>query len=92
MKYLITGATGDVGSRVVERLLQRSIRPDILVRNEDKARSRFGGRADIFFGDLAEPDSLRRAFQGIDALYLVNVGPEIPQRDEAAALIARGGR
>jgi uncharacterized protein YbjT (DUF2867 family) len=29
MIYLITGATGDIGSRVVERLLERGDRPRI---------------------------------------------------------------
>jgi uncharacterized protein YbjT (DUF2867 family) len=89
MKYLITGATGDVGSRVVEYLLKRDLRPRILVRNEAKARSSFGERVDIFVGDLAEPASLRHALKGAGTLYLVNVGPEIPRRDEAAAVLAK---
>ena len=33
MKHLITGATGDVGSRVVAHLLKRNIRPCVLVRS-----------------------------------------------------------
>jgi uncharacterized protein YbjT (DUF2867 family) len=89
MKHLITGATGDVGSRVVEHLLKRNIRPSILVRNQAKARSLFGDRVDIFVGDLAEPASMRDALKGASTIYLVNVGPEIPQRDEAAAVLAK---
>src|SRR5580658_109686 len=89
MTHLITGATGEVGSRVVEQLLQGGIRPRVLVRNADKARSHFGERADIFVGDLADPRSLRNAFRGAETVYLVNVGPEIPQRDAAAARLAQ---
>jgi uncharacterized protein YbjT (DUF2867 family) len=89
MKYLITGATGDIGSRVVEHLLQRNIRPRVLVRNEAKARSLFGERVDIFVGDLAEPASMRDALKGADTIYLVNVGPEIPRRDGSAAVLAK---
>lgn len=89
MTHLITGATGEVGSRVVQHLLKCNIRPRVLVRNEDKARSLFGEQVDIFVGDLAEPSSYRNAFKGADTVYLVNVGPEIPWRDEAAALIAK---
>jgi uncharacterized protein YbjT (DUF2867 family) len=89
MKHLITGATGDIGSRVVEHLLQRNIRPSILVRNQAKARSLFGEHVDIFVGDLAEPASIRDAFKGAETIYLVNVGPEIPRRDEAAAALAK---
>ena len=89
MKHLITGATGDVGSRVVEHLLKRDIRPSVLVRKQGKARSLFGERVDIFVGDLAEPASLRDALKGAETIYLVNVGPEIPQRDQAAAALAK---
>jgi uncharacterized protein YbjT (DUF2867 family) len=89
MKHLITGATGDVGSRVVSHLLKRNIRPRVLVRNEAKARILFGDRVDVFVGDLAEPASMRDALKGAETIYLVNVGPEIPRRDQAAALLAK---
>ena len=89
MKHLITGATGDVGSRVVAHLLKRDIRPRVLVRNEAKARFLFGDRADVFVGDLAEPASMRDALKGAGTIYLVNVGPEIPRRDGAAAVLAK---
>ena len=55
MTYLITGATGDVGSKVVERLLRRGDRPRIFVRDAEKAQSRFGDRVEVFVGDLADP-------------------------------------
>jgi uncharacterized protein YbjT (DUF2867 family) len=89
MKHLITGATGDVGSRVVSHLVKRNIRPRVLVRNEAKARLLFGDRVDVFVGDLAEPASMREALKGAETIYLVNVGPEIPRRDGAAAVLAK---
>jgi len=89
MNYLVTGATGDVGSKVVDRLLQRGDRPRVFVRDREKARSRFGDRVDVFIGDLADPASLNPALEGVDALFLVNTGPEIPSRDEAAAKTAK---
>jgi len=89
MNYLITGATGEVGSRVVKHLLGRNIRPRVFVRNEDKARSLFGERVDVFAGDLTEPASMRQALSGVETIYLVNVGPEITQRDEMAAVLAK---
>jgi len=89
MTYLITGATGDVGSKVVERLLQRGDRPRVFVREEKKARSRFGDRVDVFVGDLAYAASLRAALEGVDALFLVNTGPQIPAQDEGAAQVAK---
>jgi (4-alkanoyl-5-oxo-2,5-dihydrofuran-3-yl)methyl phosphate reductase len=87
--YLITGATGEVGSRVVDLLLQRGDRPRVFVRDARKAQSRFSHRVDIFTGDLADPVSLATALEGVDALFLVNSGPQIPARDEAAAKAAK---
>ena len=89
MTFLITGATGDVGSRVVEHLLERGERPRVFVRDLAKAQARFSDRVEVFVGDLADPPSLRAALEGIDALFLVNTGPRIPARDEAAAKAAR---
>jgi uncharacterized protein YbjT (DUF2867 family) len=89
MTYLITGATGDVGARVVWQLIARNIRPRILVRSAEKAHSVFGQAAEIRVGDLANPETTRSAMKGVHTLFLVNVGPEIPQRDEAVATIAR---
>ena len=89
MTYLITGATGDVGARMVRELLTRNIRPRILVRSMEKAVALFGQAAEVFVSDLADPATSRPAMQGTDTLFLVNVGPEIPQRDEAAATIAK---
>jgi uncharacterized protein YbjT (DUF2867 family) len=89
MTILITGATGDVGSRVTEQLIARGIRPRILVRSAEKAQALFGQGAEIRVGNLGEPATIRAAMKGIQTLFLVNVGPEIPQRDEAAATIAR---
>jgi len=87
--YLITGATGDAGSKVVERLLQRGDRPRVFVREEKKARLRFGDRVDVFVGDLAYAASLRAALEGVDALFLVNTGPQIPAQDEGAVQVAK---
>ena len=89
MTILITGATGDVGARVVRKLMEGEIRPRIFVRSEEKAHALFGQGAEIHVGDLAEPATIRSAMKGAHTLFLVNIGPEIPQRDEAAATIAR---
>jgi uncharacterized protein YbjT (DUF2867 family) len=89
MTYLITGATGDIGSRVVENLLRRGQRPRVFVRDANKARSRFGDRVEVFVGDLADPTALRAALEGVDEFFLLNSGPQIPVRDEMAAHSAK---
>ena len=89
MRLLITGATGDVGSRVVKRLLECGERPRVFVRDAGKARDFFGNGVDVFTGDLSERASLKPALEGVDALFLVNSGPEIPRRDADAARAAK---
>jgi (4-alkanoyl-5-oxo-2,5-dihydrofuran-3-yl)methyl phosphate reductase len=88
MIHVITGATGDVGSQVVELLVARGVRPRIFVRNRDKARARFGDQADISTGDLADEAALLAALQGADSLFLLNSGPAIPSLDTLAARAA----
>jgi uncharacterized protein YbjT (DUF2867 family) len=89
MSYLITGATGNVGGRVVERLVARGLRPRVLVRDAAKTRARFGERVELVLGDLAEPGSLARALSGVEVLFLLNSGPELAARDALAAGLAR---
>src|SRR5271170_4521580 len=88
MVYLITGATGNIGSRVTDRLLARGERPRVFVRDAEKARARFHDRVDVVVGDLADAASLTRAMSGVDALFLVNSGPGLEVRDDAAAKVA----
>jgi uncharacterized protein YbjT (DUF2867 family) len=89
MIVLITGATGEVGSKVVKQLLQRGERPRIFVRDAAKAHALFDGKVDVFVGDLADPASLQPALQGIEKLFLVNSGPRIPVLDDLAAKAAK---
>jgi uncharacterized protein YbjT (DUF2867 family) len=89
MKYLITGATGDVGSKVVRHLIEDGQRPRVFVRDANKAQRYFGDGVDIAEGDLGDEASLRRALEGMDKLFLVNSGPQIPERDAMAARAAR---
>jgi uncharacterized protein YbjT (DUF2867 family) len=89
MTYLITGATGNVGSLVAERLTGRSERPRIFVRDEQKAVARYGDRVDIFVGDLGDATSMARALIGTDALLLITSGPDLAAQDEAIAKAAK---
>jgi (4-alkanoyl-5-oxo-2,5-dihydrofuran-3-yl)methyl phosphate reductase len=88
MTFLVTGATGTVGSRVVELLLERGQRPRIFVRNPEKARAHYGDRVDIAVGDLTDTVSLSSALKGVDSLFLVTSGPCIAKLDQQAAAAA----
>lgn len=89
MKCLVTGATGNIGSLVTERLFNAGVKPCVLVRDARKARKLFGDRVEIRVGDLAGTRSvLTKLFEGCDALFLINSGPDLGERDHICALAA----
>lgn len=67
---LITGATGYIGRRLKERLLQRSdLRLRLFVRNTNKIRTATLRKVDIVEGDTFNAEALRAALDGIDTAY-----------------------
>ncbi|WP_437870667.1 NAD(P)H-binding protein [Sorangium sp. So ce363] len=88
-KNLITGATGNIGGLVVERLLARGERPRVFVRDADKAKARWGDRVDIAAGDFGDANSLRAALEGVDTLFLLTSHEHIAELDASAADAAK---
>jgi uncharacterized protein YbjT (DUF2867 family) len=75
MSILVTGATGLVGRQVVEQLVKRGAAVRALVRNPAKAD--FPAGVEVMQGDLLDVDSLRSAYKGVSALFLLNaVAPD----------------
>jgi uncharacterized protein YbjT (DUF2867 family) len=73
MTILVTGATGTVGRHVVEQLVRRGVEVRALVRNAAKAaEANFPDGVSVVQGDLLDPDSLRGAFSGVSAIFLLN--------------------
>ncbi|MBV8211835.1 MAG: SDR family oxidoreductase [Verrucomicrobia bacterium] len=89
MTYLITGATGDVGSLVVKRLIDRGERPRIFVRDSQKAVGRYQDQVEIFVGDLEDPETLKPALEGVNGLMLATAGHNLATHDEIAAKTAK---
>lgn len=79
MKIAITGATGQLGNVVVQKLKEKTASENLvaLVRNPEKATD-LGIEARLF--DYAKPESLASSLQGIDILLLIS-GNEIGQRE-----------
>ena len=77
MKIGVTGATGQLGRLVVEKLKQKVAADSIvaLVRNPAKAAD-LGVEARIF--DYTQPETLVASLKGIDKLLLIS-GNEIGQ-------------
>jgi UDP-glucose 4-epimerase len=68
MKILVTGATGKVGSRLVQRLAQRGDQVRALVRDPSRADELRQAQVELLLGDLLEPASLTPAVRGVDAV------------------------
>lgn len=69
MTALVTGATGFIGGNVARRLRRRGDAVRVLVRpGANDLAIRDTGVVPVA-GDLLEPDSLRRALEGCDAVY-----------------------
>jgi uncharacterized protein YbjT (DUF2867 family) len=66
---LVTGVTGTVGKAVVEGLRKTGTSFRAMVRSEQDAKKLPAGSAVV--GDFADKESLRRAFTGIERLFLV---------------------
>jgi len=70
MKVLLTGATGYIGRRLKERLLEdETLQLRLFVRNERKIRNKYRDRMEIFEGSTFDRESLRKALEGIDVAY-----------------------
>ena len=89
MKYLVFGATGNIGSRVTHGLIEAGARPSIFVRDTRKAHGIFGDQVDIHTGDLERPDpSLVAALYGADGIFLLTDGPDLEEQDRAISAAA----
>ena len=70
MKALVTGATGFIGSFLVEELLARNYEVRAMVRDTSSlANLPNAAAAERVKGDVRDPDSLRRAVRGADIIF-----------------------
>jgi uncharacterized protein YbjT (DUF2867 family) len=69
-KILVTGATGNVGSRVVRELRGRGVPVRAFVRDTDKAAAMPGDDVELAVGDFGDSGSLRRAMEGVQGVFL----------------------
>lgn len=74
MKILVTGATGKLGSKVVNTLLQTvpANQLAVSVRNPEKAAELKKRGVEVRQGDFDHPDTLDAAFSGIDRLLIIS--------------------
>jgi uncharacterized protein YbjT (DUF2867 family) len=70
MNILVTGATGYIGGRLIPELLKKGHHVRVLVRDPNRILGRtWTGSVEVIKGDLLRAESIRHAFNGIDAAY-----------------------
>lgn len=69
---LVTGASGHIGGRVAQLLVEHGLTTRRLVRDAAKAPTLAG--SPIAIGDYANPESLEAAMAGIDTVFLASAG------------------
>src|SRR5690349_6562068 len=90
---LVAGATGALGGRVVNALLDRGGRQRALVRGGWKADALTAQGVEIVRGDLAKPDTLAAALSGVDAVVTTAAGYTHRRKgDSLAAVDDQGNR
>jgi uncharacterized protein YbjT (DUF2867 family) len=91
---VVTGATGQLGSQIVDRLLDR-LSPDavgVSVRDVDRAAGLAERGVRVRAGDFTDPATLGHAFEGADKVLVVSAairGPGAPAANRAAIDAAR---
>ena len=74
MKYLVTGATGKLGSKIVDVLLKSVPASELAVsvRNPEKAEALKAKGVDVRHGDFDKPETLDEAFKGVERLLIIS--------------------
>lgn len=97
MKMLVTGATGKLGTKVVETLLKTvpASQLAVSVRNPEKAEGLQARGVEVRHGDFDKPETLDTAFVGVDRLLIISADGDnetrIRQHTDAVAAAERAG-
>jgi nucleoside-diphosphate-sugar epimerase len=81
MTTLVTGATGLLGSHVVDLLLERGEQPRALVRPGEGLNGLAAAEVDVHRGDIADRAALEKAVSGVDCVLhcAARTGPWGPE-------------
>lgn len=86
---LVTGATGNVGSQVVQQLITAGITPRVAVRSVKKADA-LKQAVELVEMDFDKPETVQPAFEGVDKVFLVS--PFIPNMVELTATLVEAAK
>jgi uncharacterized protein YbjT (DUF2867 family) len=81
--YVILGATGNTGSEVARKLLDRGKKVRVVGRDSQKLAPYVSRGAEAFAADVLHTDELSRAFAGAEAVYVL-IPPDVKSPDYRA--------
>jgi len=71
MQVIIFGATGSLGSHVVQQTLAKGYTVKAFTRNAEKLKEMKSPRLDVIQGDVNNFDDVLKAIKGVDAVLCV---------------------
>ena len=81
MRVTVFGGTGFVGGYLIDALLANDHHPVLLVRPGGQDKLSQPGQCTLVTGDIADPDAVRAAVEGADAvIYNIGILREFPAR------------
>jgi uncharacterized protein YbjT (DUF2867 family) len=87
---LVTGATGNIGSALIQKFVTAGIPVRALVRTPEKAQQIAASNVEIAIGDFTRPDSVSAALQSVEKLFLLSsLEPNLPQLQHQAIQLAK---
>ncbi len=95
-KIVITGASGNYGRGVTDRLIEMGRAADLILisRKPEKLSDRAAQGCTVRYGDFDKPETLAAAVQGADKMLLISgtrVGARVVQHEAAIDAAAAGG-
>ncbi|HSH20252.1 MAG TPA: NAD-dependent epimerase/dehydratase family protein, partial [Draconibacterium sp.] len=85
MKCLVTGATGFIGNRLVEELINLGNEVNILARSQEKANQLYGNTVTFFNGDLLNINVILQATRNCDVIFHLAAFANIWSKDKTLA-------
>lgn len=73
---LVTGATGNIGRKVVSQLIAARLPTRVFVRDSSKA-AHWANRVELNVGDFQDAPSFARACEGVRSVLLIAVGTDV---------------
>jgi len=73
MRVALFGATGFVGSYILDSLINKGYNPSLLIRKTSKDKLAIPEGGNIIFGDISDINAIEKTIRGVDAV-IYNIG------------------